>query len=39
VWPHSFVPSGSISPLVGIFANVIPTGSWDPLTFLVFGTF
>jgi len=28
---------GSISPPLGIGAKVIPTGSWEPLTFLVSG--
>jgi hypothetical protein len=33
------VSSGSISPLMGIQTNVIPIGSWEPLTSLESGTF
>ena len=33
------VSTGSISPLLDILANVIPLGSWEPLTSLVSGTF
>jgi hypothetical protein len=33
-WGHAFllemVSSGSLSPLLGILAKVIPTGSWEP---------
>jgi hypothetical protein len=48
-WPHpstgeyayllEVVSTGSISPLLGILANVIPFGSWEPLTSLMHGTF
>ena len=48
-WPHAstrghvylleVVSSGSISPLLGISAKVIPIGSWEPLTSLVSGIF
>ena len=33
------VSTGSISILLGILANVILTGSWEPLAALVSGTF
>jgi hypothetical protein len=29
------VSTGSLSPVLGISANVIPVGSWEPLAFLV----
>jgi hypothetical protein len=48
-WPHlstggcvyllNMVSMGSISPVLGISANVIPTGSWEPLVSLESGTF
>lgn len=31
--------TGSISPLSGILANVLPIGSWEPIGFLSSGTF
>ena len=33
------VSTGSISPLLGILAKVIPIGSWEPLASLASGTF
>ena len=30
--------TGSVTPLLGMSANVIPVGSWEPLTSLVSGT-
>ena len=33
------VSTGSLSSLLGISANVIPVGSWEPLAFLASGTF
>ena len=48
-WPHpstgghahplDLVSTGSISPLLGISANVPPVGSWELLGFLVSWTF
>jgi hypothetical protein len=48
VWPHTstvghvyileVISSDSISPLLDISANVIPTGNWEPLPSLVSGT-
>jgi hypothetical protein len=46
-WPHpssgghilEAVSLGSISLLLGISANAIPIGSWEPLTSLAHGTF
>jgi hypothetical protein len=29
------IPSGSISPLLELSANIIPIASWEPLTSLV----
>ena len=48
-WPHTSIgghvyllevlSSGSISPLLRISTNAIPTGSWEPLTTMASGTF
>jgi hypothetical protein len=49
MWPHpsiggcayllETVYSGSISPLLGVLANVIPIGSWKPLASLASGLY
>ena len=39
VYLPEVVSSVSISLMLGILANVIPFGSWEPLTFLASGTF
>jgi hypothetical protein len=33
------VSTGSLSPLLGISANIFPVRSWEPLAFMVSGTF
>jgi len=42
-WGHPYllnmVSTGSLSPLLGIFAEVLPVGSWEPLGSLTSGTF
>jgi hypothetical protein len=38
-YPLSMVPTGSLSPLLGILANVFPVGFWEPLVSLATGTF
>jgi hypothetical protein len=39
VYPLDMVSTGFPFPLLDISANVIPTGSWEPLAFLASGTF
>jgi hypothetical protein len=38
-YPLDMVSTGSHFPLLGIAANAIPVGSWEPLAFLASGTF
>ncbi|EDL41692.1 mCG148474 [Mus musculus] len=38
-YPLDMVSTGTISPLLGVLANVIPIESWEPLVYLASGTF